>query len=463
MALSRFRGRNVVWMIFLAAIFLLFTSIPTLRRVADFTEPYPTNNAPSSFLFSKDDADFKPTTSLSDQRCYYFSGQPVKKVASFEDYKHLRNLTELTTIRGEVDTPLAICRFNEHQQEVHHFPHVMQHLYMCYTFWQNNPSKLPILYLKKPRGKEKMNRIFSQNPFLNGFVELLTSQLNVQIFTHGEVLHWLKTNATDYDVFDTSNGNTDGSLSSQLGLGNDNKTDDTSDQNHAINFTFHEMDKPVGYVLSHADSLNQMVEKHFEFEDREKRKSSTPFLQDDAHCPVPTIGILNRKASNGRSIGNAESLVQNITSEFFGGDDAETLSSPPTVVLTHFEGQSFQQQVQFFHDIDLLISPHGAQLIGIPFMANKPCTKMIELFPHNYLVPDYFGTLAVDSGIEYSYIYVSERPPTAAQTEAGRIAPETSKTRGAARQQTICVDPDILVGALQFLIRDWCTCAMSRR
>ena len=189
MALSRFRGRNVVWLVILAGIFLLFTSVSTLRRVADFTEPIPTNSPPSSFLFSKDDADFKPTTSLS-ERCYHFLGQPVKKVTSFKGYTHLRNLTELTTIQGEVDTPLGICRFNEHQQEVHHFPHVMQHLYMCYTFWQNNPTKLPVLYLKKPRGKEKMNRIFTQNPFLNGFVELLTSQLNVQIFSHGEVLHW---------------------------------------------------------------------------------------------------------------------------------------------------------------------------------------------------------------------------------------------------------------------------------
>ena len=174
-----------------------------------------------------------------------------------------------------------------------------------------------------------------------------------------------------------------------------------------------------------------------------------------------TIGILNRKASNGRSIGNAESLIESITTKFFGGDEGERLSSSPPVILTHFEGQPFQKQVQFFHDIDLLISPHGAQLIGIPFMANKPCTKMIELFPHNYLVPDYFGTLAVDSGIEYSYIYVSEQPPTAAQNEVGRIAPETSKTRGAARQTNFCVNPDILIGALRDAIRDWCKCMES--
>ena len=446
MARSRFRGSKTVWFVVLAAIFLLHTSISTLRSVVKFAEPLPTtNNPPSSFLFSKDDEDFKPTTHLSEERCFQFSGQPVKKVTSFEDLEHIRNLTELTTIRGEVDTPLAICRFNEHQQEVNHFPHVMQHLYMCYTFWQNNPSKIPVLYLKKPRGKEKMSRIFSQNPFLNGFVELLTSQLNMKIFAHGEVAHWLQTNTTKLD-------DTGASRPSQL----ENETINLGNDNHGINFTFHEMDKPVGYVLSHVDSLNRIVQKHFDFEEREKPKSTTPFLRDDGtQCPVPKIGILNRKASFGRSIENAESLLQRIRSEFFPEQDAGA-SSP--AVVTHFEGQSFQHQVQFFHDIDMLISPHGAQLIGIPFMANKPCTRMIELFPHNYLVPDYFGTLAVDSGIEYSYIYVSYYSATEGQNEAGRIAPETSRTRGAARQQNLCLDPDILIGALRDAIRDWCKC-----
>ncbi len=447
MGRSRCRGTKSIWPVFLAAIFLLYTSTSTLRWVVEFVEPQPTNDSPSSFLFSKDDVDFKPTTYLSEERCYYYSGQPPKKVASFEDYDHFRNLTELTTIRGEVDTPLAICRFNEHQQEVNHFPHVMQHLYMCYTFWQNNPSKIPVLYLKKPRGKEKMSRIFSQNPFLKGFVELLASQLNMRIFTHGEVMSWLETNMTR----DNTNASHPSQLENEsIDLGNDNKT---NGKIYGINFTFHEMDKPVGYVLSHVESLNQMIQKHFDFKEREKQKSTTNTFVTP--CPLPKIGILNRKASNGRSIENVESLVQRINSDFGAGNDADVSSS---VVLTHFEGQSFQQQVQFFHDIDLLISPHGAQLIGIPFMANKPCAGMIELFPHNYLVPDYFGTLAVGSGIEYSYIYVSDRPATPGQNEAGRIAPGTSRNRGAARQQSICIDPDILIGALRDAIRYWCEC-----
>ena len=506
-AVSKYKGTRFVGFVFLASIYVLFSSTSTIRNVADLPHATITNetkisptNYTSSFLFSKDDADFKPTTRLSEQKCESYAGQPLKKVASFELYDHLRNLTELTTVRGEVETPLAICRFNEHQQEVNHFPHVMQHLYMCYSFWQDNPSKVPVLYVTSFNGKDKMFRIFRKTPFLNGFVELLTSQLKVQIFTDGEIINWLKTNTTIFDDLDTSevtiarHAFSDASLSSQLeeeniDIGEDDETEFVSDENEVIdfaflqmeervgadienenvdisddnktkgvNFTYHEMEKPIGYVLSHVDQLNRMVEKTFDFSER-KRKS-TPFFQDGTYCPAPKIGILNRKFSSGRSITNAESLVQKITSELFGETGAETPTSPP-VLLTHFEGKTFQEQVQFFRDVDLLISPHGAQLIGIPFMANKGCTKMIELFPDNYLVPDYFGTLAVDSGVEYSYIYVSKLTPEMLHSETGRIAPETSRTRGAVRKQNMCVAPAVAMQALRDAVKDWCKCMVS--
>ena len=281
MALSRYKKTKRAGYVLLPAIFLLFNSISTIRRIVDFPKP-PTasisvdsrsSNLTSSFLFSKDDIGFKPTTRLSENKCDPIQGQPPKTVTSFQDYEHLRNLTELTTIRGESDTILAICKFNEHDEGINHFPHVMQHLYMCYTFWQDNPSRVPVLYIKRRHEKERMNQVFSRTPFLRGFMELLTSQLKVRILSHGEIIAWLKENTTKFHVFDFSKENisqtsfTGTSLSSKLqneshDIGADKEKDNIRDRDDGLNFTFHDMQTPIGYVLSHVDLLNQMSQKH---------------------------------------------------------------------------------------------------------------------------------------------------------------------------------------------------------
>jgi hypothetical protein len=480
--------RSLVGFLVLAAIFRFITSFLEIRSIAvsrsqstrDIKPLY--SNLTSSFLFSKDDIDFKPTTQISEKKCDAIPSQPLKTIASFRNYEHIENLTELTSIHGDSETPLAICKYVE-EKHTRHFPHVMQHLYMCYSFWLDNPSRVPVLYHTLGRnGKEKMIQFFSKNPFLEGFTDVLISQLEVEIFDYNEIIDWLKANMTKTDAFlsfkekNTSMTTTDTFLSSKykndnLDFGSNTKEDESYNGDDGIHFRFHEMRSPIGYVLSHVDILNQMVQQHFDFGEGKRNEDSTSIEyvhESTTQCPSPRIGILNRKRSNGRSITNADSLVHNITSELFftsGSDNNITLSSTsPDVSLTYFEGQTFEQQVRFFRNIDLLISPHGAQLTGIPFMANKPCTKMIELFPHNYLLPDYFGTLARDSGIEYSYIYVSESSADTiqqAQTRSeikGRIVPPITFERVAARGQNLCISTAYLVDTLRDAIRNWCKC-----
>lgn len=466
---------SVLGSLALAAIFLFFTSFSTIRSITDSAhfgstigiEPLSTNttssNLSSSFLFSKDNIDFKPTTRIPEQKCNHILSQPPKTIASFQSYEHIKSLTELTTIHGNSDSTLAICNFDEGKPGGTHFPHVMQHLYMCYTFWQDNSSRVPVLYLSGRYGKEKMIQIFSHNPFLKGFVELLTSQLKVQILSYEEIIDWFKANEMNTDVVLSSKENstsitfTDASAS-DYGNGKKENDSDRDDSDNDINFRFHEMQSPIGYVLSHVDKLNQMAQQHFDF--GEGNDATTP-------CSIPRIGILNRRALNGRSITNPEEIIGNITSELFNRSDT-TLSSSSPVSLTYFEGLTFEQQVHFFHNVDLLISPHGAQLTGIPFLASKPCSRLIELFPHNYLLPDYFGTLARDSGVEYSYIYVSESPADVieqAQIQSelkGRIVPQTAYERSAARKQNLCISPTKIVDTLRDAIGDWCKCTSDK-
>ncbi len=448
---SRKRCNLTMALVVLLATMFLFSSystiqnigyVPTLSHPAVDTSKDATNssstprsNLTSSFLFSKYDIDFKPTTKLSEKKCDPISGQPPEKIASFESYDHLRNLTELTTIHGDFDTPFAICQFDD---QVNHFAHVMQRLYMCYTFWQDNPSRSPVLYIKEHDGRKKMNQIFSKNPFLKGFVQLLTSQMNVEILTHREIVYLIK-NDNHGDFVD-------------------DKTKNIHDGNETMNFTYSEMKSPIGYVLSHVDMLNELAENRVDFHEGDRNRNTIKYQHRDTQCSAPTIGILNRKPSNRRSILNAESLVGEITSRLFPGSDTMSPSALP-VSLAYFEGKTFEQQVNFFQNVDLLISPHGAQLTGLPFLANKKCAKLIELFPPNYLLPDYYGTLAVDSGIEYSYVYISwESPANAMDQKSKRIVGKSKPERVIARKKNMCIDPYRMVDMLRDQIRDWCKC-----
>ena len=493
----------------LAAGFLFLATVTTQTTVTVSS---------SSFLFDKNSIDFKPATRIPERTCHrdavpsqrhqrqHQHPRPVR-IESFRNYKHYKNLTELTTTRGGTETPLAVCKiYHPEQQRRHefrsHFPHAMQLLYMCYTHWRNNPSRVPVLMhpyeIQDGTNGSNSNSNFRSNAFLRGFLELVESQMKVEVLTGEEIQEWLR---------------------------NNNNTSSTNSSS-SIDFETTELRRPVGYVLSHVEKLNEMVERHFAFETTTsgeaaagatnttatQRSSSTSTNNnndddDDDHsttattttvCRLPRIGILNRKPSSARSILNAEEVVRAIVSGVFEGNAtaaaraSSLLSSPPPVSLYYFEGRDFREQVRFFRGTDLLISPHGAQLTGIPFLAssknnnnnnnkNKSCTRLLEIFHHDYLLPDYFGTLALDSNIEYSYYVVpdadgyryrlsndndnetnktkhqqwAEKEMIATKIE-GRVVNKDRATK--AKSKNFCLDPKPIVDAVKDSIRDWCEC-----
>mmetsp|Transcript_62296 Transcript_62296/g.69729 ORF Transcript_62296/g.69729 Transcript_62296/m.69729 type:complete len:186 (+) Transcript_62296:170-727(+) len=175
--------------------------------------------------------------------------------------------------------------------------------------------------------------------------------------------------------------------------------------------------------------------------------------------------------------------------------------------------------------MDIVVSPHGAQLTGLPFLAgggtttttnnnkhnNKTCPKLLEIFPPGYFLPDYFGSLAHESGIGYSYIYAAAAPTataTVAQATTAATQPTTNRNnssssssssssdsssttvtdnkntthsssfssivehkhkhtrivssnmqdRIAVRKQNFCLNPIEMVEILREEIRSWCEC-----
>ena len=99
---------------------------------------------------------------------------------------------------------------------------------------------------------------------------------------------------------------------------------------------------------------------------------------------VLRIGILNREHT-GRLLESA-TLVTSLRTAF-----------PMALVEEkYFENVSFPDQAQWMHRMDVVISPHGAQLTNALFL--RPCTVVLEIFPMNYYVPGYFSTLVTAVG-----------------------------------------------------------------
>lgn len=111
----------------------------------------------------------------------------------------------------------------------------------------------------------------------------------------------------------------------------------------------------------------------------------------------PRIAILNRDMTSGRHLLNAQAIAREIRANF----------PKHTVRIVYFENRTFADQVRFFAaETDIVITPHGAQLTGMAFL--PPCAAVLELFPPNYLVPDFFGSLAAAMNISHSFFYLGD-------------------------------------------------------
>lgn len=142
---------------------------------------------------------------------------------------------------------------------------------------------------------------------------------------------------------------------------------------------------------------------------------------------------------NLKSILNANEIVEEL----------QLATDIAPVPIIYFEGRAFKDQVAFFSSIDLLISPHGAQLTGIFFMPS-PCSAVLELFPNQYYIPSFFGSLAETGGLEQYVLYLSNE-----------TLPDYHNMRtngGSARGVNLCPPLANIVQAAKIMIEDWKVC-----
>jgi hypothetical protein len=184
-----------------------------------------------------------------------------------------------------------------------HFPHFMQQVYRCFSWWRANSDKEPLLVLP---GNQPI-----ETEFLKGMMELLREVFGVRMVHKHDDLKIVQAIFTYYANLQHS------------------------------------------YAMKSSHDANVMRDAFLERLGLEEAKTCRPKVR---------IRILSRK--NNRSIQNAEDLVKTLEKTFLGTIGRHEVES---ISVATFEAASFRDQLEFLSQADILISVHGAALTGIPF------------------------------------------------------------------------------------------------
>jgi Glycosyltransferase 61 len=322
-------------------------------------------------------------------------------------------------------TPRAVCKLHSQSRELKHFPHFMQPFYQCIDFWiQQQQQQYHNIIMN--------NIIDNQLPpaaiimvYDSGLAHDLFLGLNHSTFIQGVVQvlqHYFDLQILSYHDYHASNNN------------NSNNSNNNNSNSNDVLWNTHLPRR--GYIFEHASQWANMVAEYYyplggisnTTTTTATSLSSLPSPSCDnhhhRHHPAPPrIGILNRAGS--RRLEQVNALVDRLGQDLRYHNHHHPTSpqqqqqqQPPPPRLMYFENASFAEQVQFFAETDILVSPHGAQLTGIPFMrignntttassssSCSSCRQVLEIFPPAYILPDFFGTLTVQSGLHHSYLY----------------------------------------------------------
>lgn len=424
------KERSVSFVLVLGVVVVLISSLSTLH----------TSKGLQRILFSK--GKYKPVTSFGNELCTPNASQPLRQVEGlFPDHANASRFFNLTTSpafphAANENAPRIpiVCEYSYKRPHAKHFPHAMQQLYACYSYFQlmserrqDKQTPPELILLISPSLQESVET----NAFLNGFVNLLETEMGVSVIDRSRYIEELEARGID-------------------------------PSNEAVEVA--NVFVPSGYILSHVKELNQLMQSV-----RDRNSTGPKQTTDQSLCAskIPRIGFLNRQPSVGRSLENVQTLARTILSNISASsNDGQQLELPH---IQYFEGGvTFEEQTGFFANVDILISPHGAQLTGVPFLANKPCTQMLEIFPENYLIPPFFGTLVRNSDIGYYYLYLSptsmENYTTNDHEDASyaKVFGDTLESRVLARRANLCPAPNVIIDAVSVLMTSWRQCCQNR-
>lgn len=285
---------------------------------------------------------------------------------------------------SDVDDNASICELRI-LPFLRHFPHAMQQLYSCISYWYAHEQKPSVLAWNKDVRDQLKSK---SDTFVTGVIISLSGSNNLTFL--------------DTDVTPLPN-------SSVFAIRKPGYV--VNSPKHLRKFR----DDTVGLIHSHG---------------------VTSCLSSSLR-----IGILNRRKN--RRLVNEKSVIMDIK---------QALPNSTTIHATEFENASFEDQVRFFSTVDILVSPHGAQLTGLAFMPN--CGQILELTPKGYHIPYFFGSLANASGLGYGYVYTSPGDPV----NETKAMSATIDLRNKARSANLCPSTTSIVQGVLDLFENWNNC-----
>jgi hypothetical protein len=327
-------------------------------------------------------------------------------------------------INETTSSKAAICQFRISKHS-NHFPHAMQQLYQCWSYWNLpvNQHRQKILLRPKntpgfPRSKMTLHRL---NRKVRG---------KDWGFVAGIVRAWQE--AANVTVID--------------------RLEENDDRHTQWGVPVQRQDRANTFLLQspqHARWLANTVIQYYHIPIHNCNNNQTETC-DRNKIQLPRIAILNRRKKSSRSILNTNDIIAALKNELGILD----------VQVAYFETATFLQQVEFFANADLILSPHGAQLTGIPFMPE--CGRILEVFPAYYYYDSYFGSLAENSGIEQYTMYLSSGDPV---SEWARAASWNSQQRRRYRNVNLCPPVSKIIQAVKLMVSDWqdCHCPPQRQ
>jgi hypothetical protein len=325
-------------------------------------------------------------------------------------------------------TNAMACQFHPVDGLIFHFPHTMQQLYRCWSLWRhqtmNTTTTRTATNQTTPTLIFPRATIPDNNALVQGFIEMLQERLDLRVVRRG--IGWQpKVPNNHVDANDVVVGpdipyyafsrRDDAAALRRLVFPQDSDDDDDDAQDD---------DDSSGGRTCLEEEADQGLQ---------------PVQQE-----LPRIAILNRF----RAREWPDAKLHHATIQY----------GNVTIPIRHvvFDNTTtFTDQVSFFHDHDIIVGPHGAQLTSLPFM--RPCGAVIELF-HQYYLPHFFGSLATSSRLHHGYIarsYESDQNVV----EAMRDAP----SRNAIRNCPVRPPPLLVNDAIRTMIDQWRHCQCRRR
>ena len=91
-------------------------------------------------------------------------------------------------------------------------------------------------------------------------------------------------------------------------------------------------------------------------------------------------------------------------------DEVLATLAPLGFEVVDFDHLTVREQIKTFAELDVLVAPHGAALANLVF--SSPGSTLLELFPADAPVADYWLMSAGVEGLEYQYLCGTGPPVT---------------------------------------------------